>query len=245
MILIDIETAPRPDLVERYIRPLGPFDADAVKYGNTKDPAKRKLLLATKEAEHDDARAAHFFKARAMAALDPLTAEIVVIGVINEGGIEYLEGTEREVLEQFWHLWRQGESTREEIVSWSGNTTPECFDPMMIIKRSWACGLKVPQLATNGRYLGSRWEDATTRYLIGKFQAFCALTRAADELGLFESHPDLAPKAEGDLVTGKDFHLWYDGKADSELPPEGQRELALSYLRNDLLLLQAIVERIY
>jgi len=257
MIILDIETRPREDLVERYIKPLEAFNPDAVKYGNTKDAGKRAALLDSKKAEHDDASALHLTKAKAKAALDPLTAEIVVIGVNGSEsspceGEFFFEGTEEEILTEFWDLWRSGESTKDEMISWSGNASSDCFDPMMILRRSWMLDIKTPSQVVNGRYLGNRWVDASSRYLVGKYGSYCSLTRAADELGLFLGTDELrlSRKSDNDIVTGKDFHLWYDGKVpnlnDSHASTaEHQRALALSYLSNDLRLLQGIVDRIY
>jgi len=246
MIILDIETRPRPDLVERFIKPQGQFDPDSVKFGNTKDPEKRKALLLQKEQDFADEQSTYMLKAKSRAALNPLTAEIIVIGL--HGDItEFLSGSESNILQSFWATFMNPSFATSRFCFWSGSSGSESFDPDMIIRRSWILNVPVPAMAFNGRYLGSRWEDAAQRYLFGKHMEYCGLSRAADELGLFVENPAIFPKdKENDRVTGENFHLWFDGKMqDVPETPTEQSLLAMKYLRNDLLILDAITSRIY
>lgn len=250
MIVFDIETKPRADLVKRFIKPPAPFDPSAVKYGNTKDPAKRAELLAAKEQEHADSVAQFWKNASERAALDPLTAEVVVIGLLVDGVVTYLEGTEHEVLTLFWKHFTEHALAVTSFVYWSGNGNPsENFDADMIIRRSWMTGVKVPATVFDGRYLSRRFTDAAGRYLLGERNAYCSLTDAADQLGLYGiGGLEIFPKTDEDPVKGVNFWQWYEGTfpaGDGDpVAPTVQRARALQYLRNDLLTLGAIADRI-
>lgn len=251
MIIIDIETKPIPELVEKFIKPLPAFDPNEVKYGNTKDPEKRAALVASKQAEHDDAAVAHMAKAKDRAALNPLTAQVLVIGIYDQTDLlnkcSFLEGDEAMVLTQFWQMWYDTYFSSDQFCFWSGSSNSENFDPDMLIRRSWILGVTVPPQVINGRYLGSRWEDAAQRYMFGRFNEYCGLSRAAEELGLFGAGATIFPKTKEDTVTGANFWQWYEGSmtGDAAKACPDQKTLAMSYLTNDLLTLDAIVERIY
>lgn len=260
MIPFDIETKPRADLVARFVKPYPAFNPDEVKYGNTKDPVKRAELLASKEAEHKAGEVTYWANARERAALNPLTAEVLCIGLLVEGslaifgqGKTYGLKDERGVLTAFWRLFTDRSSAGEKFVFWSGNgSSTENFDLDMIVRRSWILGVEVSPLLFNGRYFTNRFEDVAGRYLLYKRESFCGLARAADELGLFVPGCAFTPKGETDLVTGEHFHLFWDGKADeiiaargeAPMSPEDQQKLAVRYLTNDLHLLEGVATRL-
>jgi len=222
-----------------------------VKYGNTKDPTKRAVILQEKEAEHAQASIDHWRNAEERAALNPLTAEVLCIGVMPVDGTlpaKVFSGTEKAVLTEFWTLFVDPHFMSEPFVFWSGTGDPyQNFDADMVIRRSWLAGVPVPAsvfAGSGGRYLSSRFIDAAGRYLLGKREAFCSLSDAADQLGVFERAPTLRKKdKENDPVTGANFHLWWDGLMPDSAP-DHQRELAAGYLQNDLALLRAIAARI-
>lgn len=254
MIVIDIETAPRPDLVDRYLKPFPDFDPAAVKYGNTKDPALRAAKLEEERQKHEQAALDYRQKAHERAALDPVTAEIVAVGFMDaeELKAEILTRveikSEAALLEAVWKRFLDHSEAGTPWVFWSGNgSSTENFDADMLIRRSWILGVKVPARVFNGRFLSDRMVDATSRYLLGRREAFCSLTDAADQLGLYDPTLGLGlhlKDKERDIVTGQNFHLFLAGKADVDLPPEAQKALALAYLKNDLLTLAAIAQRI-
>lgn len=255
MILFDIETKPRPDLVTRFIKPFEKFDPSAVKYRNTKDPALREAKLAEEQNKHTAAEAAYWQNAMDRAALNPQTGEIVAIGLRGAGNVEILgedDCGEKIILDHFWNAFANPHHSGEAFVFWSGNGSPtENFDPDYIIRRSWILGVKVPPLAFgDGGYLGRRFVDAARRYLLGKRDAYCGLSRCADELGLYTKDGPITPKLETDPVQGANFWQWWEGTAPKVLHPSGnveaklQRELAKKYLVNDLLTLDAITARI-
>jgi hypothetical protein len=251
MIPFDIETKPRTDLVRRFIKPFPAFDPAAVKYGNTKDPAKRAELLALKESDHATEEQAYWKNAEDRASLNPLTAEIVCIGLLMDGKPVILSGNERDVLTEFWATFADHRLASEKFVFWSGTGNPsENFDVDMIVRRSWLLNVKVSPLAFSGRYLANRFEDAAGRYLLFKREAYCGLSKAALELGLFEGDetikPAIFPKTDNDPVQGVNFYQWWEGThANTKLSPAEQREWATKYLTNDLLILAGIVDRIF
>ncbi len=70
-VVWDIETVPLP--IAELTAAIPPFDPEAVKYGNAKDPEKRAAILANAEARHRT----DFIE---NAALDPRTGRIKVAG---------------------------------------------------------------------------------------------------------------------------------------------------------------------
>lgn len=248
MILIDIETKPKPELVERYIKPFEALDPSAIKYGNTKDPVLRANKLKEEQEKHGAAEIAHWSNAKDRAALNPLTGEILCIGMLHSGGVIEIIGDddcgEKVILQRFWDIFLDPNFISEPFVFWSGNgSSTDNFDPDYIIRRSWILGVKVPPSAFNEGYLGRRFQDATRRYLLGKRDGFCGLTRAADELGLYSQGADIAPKTDTDLVKGENFWQWWEGRIEGQAK-EAQRDFAEKYLRNDLRTLAAINDRI-
>lgn len=258
-ILFDIETKPRPDLVEKFTKPFPAFDPSAVKMGNIKQPELRLAKMQEAEASHKADEAAYWTNARDRAALNPLTAEALCIGLLPQGGSITILGangeSERQLLTAFWDAFTNPHHIQEPFVFWSGNGgSGDNFDPDFIIKRSWILGVTVPPGAFGERgYLGRRMVDAAQRYLMGKREAYCSLSNAAEQLGLFDE-PGITitrKDKDRDLVTGENFHLWWTGKAplphadSQQYTAEHQKDLARSYLVNDVEILDGIVRRIF
>lgn len=238
MILFDVETRPLPDRVKRFTKPFPQFDPSEVKMGNIKDPKLKEAKLAEKQAEHSANEEKYWHDAYDKAALNPVTASVICIG--HCGAVEGLiEGDEQGVLELFWEIFRNNHG--ESFVFWSGSGFPGIgFDVEMLVKRSWMLGVKVPPQVFHGRYLSSQFVDLASRYLFGKKESFLSLSDAADQLGLFDRGLPITKKTDADLVTGKNFHEYWDGFAPVDLIPEEQRKLAIKYLRNDAMILQYI-----
>jgi hypothetical protein len=236
-VIFDIETKPRPDLVERFGEKYPEFDASAVKYGNTRDPIKREEILAQKRADHETEREAFFAKQRERAALNPYTAEVLCVGALVAGEEEIMAcDSERETLESFWRLYGTAHRTFY-YYSGNGNTSGK-FDPDMLVTRSRILGVTVPPSVRRGRYYSDRFVDLAEEFLLGKRDAFLSLTRCADILGAFDNPATtLRRKQDDDPVTGANFHKFWEAGGKS-------RELAASYLVNDLNLAAYIAARI-
>lgn len=248
-ILFDVESRPRPDLVERFLKPSEPFDPASVKLGNVKDPALRQEKITAAKLAHEAEDAARIKKAHDRAALNPLTGEIIAIGLKGEGAArQILEGKEKEIIQLFWDAFLNPAHREQIFCFWSGTgSRTENFDVDYIIRRSWILGVKVPVSTFNDGFLSRRLMDVTRRYLLGDNQGFCSLTDAADDLGIFgPANPNLFPKTKDDPVTGANFWEWWAGLMPAETcgTPEQQHARAVSYLNNDLDILAAIVERI-
>ncbi len=246
-MIFDIESRPRPELVARFVKPFPAFDPAAVKFGNTRDQEKRAALVKEKAEAHVQEETAYWDNARERAALNPLTAEICCIGIRFNGTILILGAdgqSEPVILRQFWEAFQNNHG--EPFVFWSGSGNPaENFDPDFIIKRSWICGVPVPPSAFDGRYLGRKFVDAAARYLMFKREAYCSLTDAADQLGLYTGENNIFPKnKETDVVVGSNFHMYWDGKINDGASASDQRALAVRYLENDLLTADLIAARI-
>lgn len=239
MPIFDIELKPRLDLVARYTKPFPPFDPEAVKYGNAKDPEKKLAILKEKKEAHADEEAKYWANARDKSALNPLTSQIIAIGILDDKGPRILWGEERTILTEFWAVFNDYLGTAEPFTFWSGcGRATENFDADMIIRRSWILGVPVNPFAFSGRYLSNHFRDAAARYLLGKSEAYCSLTDAADQLGLYTADCGFYPKSDHDRVTGANFWQFWEGTPEDH-------QLAIKYLHNDLYTLDAIAKRIF
>jgi hypothetical protein len=240
----DIETAPIPENVERFTKPFAEFDADAVKCGNLKDPAKIVEKKAQAFADHAEEQKAYWRKAHENAALSPFTGRIVVIGLITEdASITYLEGEEKAILGAFWNHFAEPKNALRKWVYWSGcGDAGKNFDLDFIVTRSRIVGVPVPPLVRNGRFYSSKFVDLASEFLLFQREQYLSLSKAADMMGLYEL-PEVSdieadrtiwPKREDDPVQGVNFWQWYEGKIEGGERPEEQRLFALRYLANDL-----------
>jgi hypothetical protein len=248
-LAFDIESRPRPDLVDRFIKPASAFDEAAclLEYTTARDPVKGPAFLQKKREDHAAEQAAKLKQAHDKAALNPLTAEVCVIGIILPDGIvEHLEGPETNMLAGFWDMFSDFENASTRFVFWSGCGDPgKAFDIDFLTMRSRILGVPLPPLLRNGRYYSPRIVDLASEFLLYQREAYMSLTTAADVLGLYDVEEfGLSRKQDTDLVTGKDFWRWYDGVADAIASPEVQRVTALGYLNNDLEHTRRIADRI-
>lgn len=236
-LVFDAETKPRPDLVAKYTKPFSDFDESAVKCGNIKDPAKIKEKIDASRAQHEADRAAYWKKAYEDAALDPFTGEILCIGVASDvGAVEILaEKTEAATLRAFWQLWELRDCVVTKFVFWSGcGDVAKQFDIDYIVTRSRINRVPVPAGVRQGRYYSNRIMDLAKEFLLYQRERYCSLTKAAEMLGLYAEHPDIAPKTDSDPVQGVNFWQWWEGSAVQDHSAEEQRALACKYLVNDV-----------
>lgn len=246
-VAFDIECRPDPAAVEKFTKPYPEFSEATVKYGNAKKLELRAEILAQAKADHEAGFQPYWEKAHADAALSPFTGQIVVIGLVTHNGPQkVLEGTEREVLEAFWYEYTGQAQAVTKFVFWSGQANPaKGFDIDYIVTRSRILGVPVPPTIRKGRYYSDRIVDLAAEFLLYDREKYCSLSNAADLMGLFQEFPDLKPKnKETDLCTGENWHRWYDGNMDDATGPAQQRQVALSYLGNDLNLLHRIANRL-
>ena len=212
-ITFDIETGPATEAELKAI--YEPPDEAEIKTGNIKDPEK----IAAKIAE---ARTEHWLEFTETAALSAMTGQLLAIGFkSNKVGIVtiILGETERAMLDGFWQLWNENQTT--QFIGFN----IFLFDLPFMIRRSWALGVDVPgDLRTQNRYWNNRFVDCRDYWQLGDRQARGSLARIGRFLGL--------PHTKNG--SGKDFAALL----------ATDREKALEYLRNDVLLTEALHERL-
>lgn len=200
MIIFDIETGPLPD---EQILPL--FDVDGVKFGNTKDEAKRAAIVEAAKAKFVE-----------RAALDPLTGQVVAIGYHAAEaepvviGVGWSVKTEADVLAHFWETFAYCSKAKRPLAGWNTHG----FDLPFLVRRSWINDVAVPQgLLERGRYWHETFVDLMQIFSCGKYGDFVSLHRACQAFGL-----------AGKNGSGADFHrLWTE-----------DRDKAIAYLLNDV-----------
>lgn len=251
MLIFDIETGPLPEeqlaaqFAERWQPPPHPgeFDPASVKYGNTKDEAKRAEKLkecqqahaaAVVNYERDSAEAyakgmGEFFDS---AALDATTGRVLAIGMMDTGnGAKTRIGSvhslpEDELLEKWWERVKACLAAGIPICGLYSNH----FDLPFLLRRSWILGVDVPAgvRKNGGRYWADGFIDVCEMWQCGDRQAKCNMDHLGRVLGL-------GGKPEG--ITGADFSrlFWSEAEAD--------RVKAFEYLANDLELTRKIAAR--
>lgn len=240
-LIFDIETGPLPwEKIEQYYQPppaLPPWDDAMVKYGNTKDEAKRLEKYNQVKAEYELQLAneqlnagVHKAKFAADAGLSPITGRILAIGVRREENVGIIgeDGeAEPEILEAFWNLYKKHSANGEgRFIGYCSNM----FDFPFIVWRSYFHGVSVPESAWDktGRYPAYCFVDLIDRLPKRGFNDESRkLTDICSWLGL---------GAKPDGVDGGMFAALWDGNSESRMQ-------AISYLVNDLDLTYKLAER--
>lgn len=239
-LVFDIETGARPweEIEPFYCQPPHPgeFDESLVRYGNTKDPAKRREKLEEAREKHaamvakwlsgnEEARAECLGKA----ALSPLTGRVLAIGYLNGvcglrlDHIDNAVGGEHGLLSRFWECYganrHQGRLVGHNIYG---------FDLPFLVRRSWLLGVDVPgDVLRDGRYWAKTFVDTMAAWGCGVYGERVSLDSLASYFG--------APgKLDG--VTGADFARLYYGEPED-------RAKSLDYLEADLRATWAVANR--
>ena len=230
----DIETAPLDDdTLRKFCPPCdvpahpGEFDPAAVKYGNTKDPAKRAEKLKEEQEKHARAVKDHdtnvaqaqtdwFAKFKDRAALDATTGRVVAIGVtINSSSTIIDCEHEDEGIGLFWR-WVEGRMlTQMPMVGWNTHG----FDLPFLIRRSWILGVPIPLGVRKGRYWNDLFVDLMQHWMLGS-RDMVKLDVAAKAFGI----DGKVEQVDGVAVSGATFYqLWREN-----------RNVAEAYLMADL-----------
>lgn len=188
----DIETGPLPP--EELALMVNPFNPEEVKFGNLKDPEKRRLKVEEDRLEHDQ-------KQLENAALDPLTGKVLAIGIIEHDTFQVIgHGDESTILYTFWEHYSL--PTKEHI-----GFNIYSFDLPFLIRRSWKHGIKVPGYVRQGRYWNrERFIDLRDEWTFGDKFTRGSLDSISRHLGM--------PPKEG---SGKDFALWWKEDRDKAI----------------------------
>lgn len=250
MLIFDIETEPLPeDQLRQVADPFDPatfphpgeFDPGGVRLGNIKDPAKRRAKIEKARAEHAkavadyeqnlaQAEADHWTGIRDRAALCATTGRVCAIGYRNARGALHvdhaLEIDEAEMLARFWAKFETCRTQGRSLVGFNSNR----FDVPFIARRSWACGVSVPDaLLTPTGWLNPSFVDLMTIWQCGDRRASVSLGKACAALGIQHRKPT--------ECTGADFHRMLRGSDE-------ESAIALQYLVNDLEMTFALAEKL-
>lgn len=248
-LFFDIETGPLSlDAIKQVTRPFksklkhpGEFDPASVKYGVTKDEAKRAAKLQECREKHEAAIAEYESKASKeeseywqeivdRAALSALTGQVLAIGYGNETNCtvdhilsEKRNGDEAAILTTFWSKFVERQKSRQKMIGFNIKT----FDVPFLAQRSFILGVDVPEGYMEGDWPSKTFVDINTRWMAGSRGFNGTLDEIARACGVGQ-------KPDG--VSGALFYELYGN-------PE-TRSQALDYAINDVVLTRAIAMRI-
>jgi predicted PolB exonuclease-like 3'-5' exonuclease len=242
VLVFDCETGPLPEDQLRLLMPEfdaskvkhpGEFDPSTVKYGNTKDEAKRTAILEEAKKKHADAVAGYdaaVAEARQQherdfidkAALSATTGRLVAIGLYrpdNKQSSIIDCADEAKVLAAFWQKYRQCRESGCHLVGFNIFG----FDLPFLMQRSWIHQIDVPAtLINNNRYFDQIFVDLMQTWACGRYGCYSSLDMVARALGIGGKNGDGAEFAK----------LW-----------ETDRNAAVAYLTNDLTMTAGIAAR--
>jgi len=213
IISLDIETAPDYDAVRKY----NSFDESTVTM-RVKDKGKESARIAEVRKEFWD-------KLDDKAALQPLTSQIIAVGLIDDNGPKTYTGEEGYLINIIFTLYlkiKQGDMPVSFMCGWNIFG----FDLPRLIQRARMVGLKVPPGIRNGRYYDKIFVDLMKEWTCDEYGKYMKLETMAKALGVSR------PREHN--IKGKDFHLVL--KEDPES--------ALKYLEDDLYETHAIAHRL-
>jgi hypothetical protein len=249
MLIFDIETeALSEEHIRRIVEPFKPpphpgeFDPASVKYGNTKDAAKRADKLAECQAAHAKAvaeyetncqaeEAEYWRKAIERAALSPLTGRVLAIGVrnaTNGNAAIVAEEDETATLAEFWSKYAKCRPNNRKLVG----QNIFGFDLPFLIRRSWMLGMDVPSTVREGRYWDRIFIDTQEVWLCGQRWGECE-----SGIDLIGKALGLGGKLDEEGVSGATFAKLWRGT------PEDRRK-AQAYLLRDLELTNQVAVRL-
>ena len=163
-----------------------------------------------------ESKAAYEADFRENAALDPLTGRVLCIGLLQGIKFTLLDNPEEsQLLSEFWlrHVIPGRKMVGFNVF---------LFDLPFLIRRSWKHSIQIPPGVRKGRYWGDDFIDLREQWQLGDRQAHGSLDSISKHLGVGAK-----------TGTGKDFaNLWAT-----------DRDAAVEYLKNDLVLTAAIAGR--
>lgn len=244
MIPFDIETGALPEDevlaksepfdADKAVPPVGLFDPDSVKFGNTKDADKRKAMVEAAREEHEAKRAnrgdlieiaRHNYVKKLMgdAALHAHTGQVLAIGMaMTDGQVVIWDSPEQKLLRDFWEMY-EGSHYDHKFVGHNIHG----FDLPFMVKRSWYLGIRLPfDLYDERGYFHRSLVDLMKIWGLGE-RGYIKLDRIAELFGV-------GRKTQG--ITGADFARLWNGT------PE-ERQQAVDYLESDIALTAAVAKR--
>jgi hypothetical protein len=214
-IFFDIETGPVADHELEALMP--PFDPAHVKFGNRRRPETRLAKIRDDEEKHRR----RFFDD---AAKHALTGRVLAVGLLYCESEEFrviAHDDEAQILRDFWEACRGKTESINRMVGFNIHQ----FDLPFLIRRSWKHRVPVPLGIRHGRrYWSEQMVDLREEWQLGDRRARGSLESVARHLGVGEKNGH-----------GKDFaNLW-----------QTDRESAIGYLRNDLVLTARIADALF
>lgn len=203
-VVWDIETGPRNTSDIEYFfdastvrlpPPVPAFDASRVRYGTTKDPMKRHVILQKARTTHAQAvadRDLEILKSQAnakrefleSAALKSHLGQVLAIGYGYFTGSDlkiFLDiGPESDILIRYWKIVAAVRHRKGTLFSWNGDR----FDLPFVTQRSWMNELKPPYSITKYNKPEDYHVDAARHYNMGVYGASIKLDHAARALGV-------------------------------------------------------------
>jgi hypothetical protein len=194
--VFDIETKGDTQKTVEFGKPYPPFEEP--KYGNTKDPEKRKALRDMKYEEWVEGEADWWNKQHDRSALSAITGRVVAIGYLfpyahhGEGELwdtMHIEGLtdngnhdieESKLLKDFWTRFGNATTSYGHVI---GHNI-EGFDLPFLIQRSWQLDVAVHPTAFNGRYFHSNVVDTMKVWRLSDYKQLISLNDLSKILGV-------------------------------------------------------------
>ncbi len=242
-LIFDIETGPLPiDMLKQIVRPFdrsslkhpGEWNPNSVKYGNTKDEAKRAEKLEAARQKHAEAvesyqsdlaaaEEKYWNEVQDKAALAAITGQVLAIGYGGNGETVDHGMSEEELLSRFWAKFKKCRETRRKMIGFNIKR----FDVPFIVQRSFILAVDVPESYMDGRYLSATFVDLNDAWMCGNYGYSGNLDEIARACGV-------GRKTEG--VSGAHFAELYMNDAT--------RSQAIDYALNDVVITRAVANRI-
>ena len=239
-IAFDIETGPLADgvlakICHEFTAPPHPgeFDPASVKCGNLKDKAKIEAKINEAREAHEaavknydanivTARAEHFEKFKAGAALDASTGHVVCIGTLIDGDAHTIDcdgGEQAEIdgLQHWWNLVAECLKLQRPMVGLNIHN----FDLPFLVRRSWITGVPVPCGIRSSNYWSPLFVDLMRVWALGSRDMI-----GLNDLALAFGLPGKVKEVDGVMSDGASFwRAWRENRAVAE-----------AYLKQDLRL---------
>lgn len=187
---IDIETIALPKEEREFSRPT----EDSIKYGNTKDPEKRK-------AKYDEAVAE--WEAGDGCGLCALTGQVALVGIaLNDDDVAVLHGPEEDILKSVWDIIQVEADTN--IIGFFSKT----FDIPFLMRRSMVRGVWVPDVLKQdiAQYRPDMFIDLMDVWRLGDKTQYVKLEILCSALGI--------PVKSGE-ISGANFAEWWEKDKDA------------------------------
>ena len=215
----------------------GEFDPSSVKYGNTKDPAKREAKLEEAKKRHalsvrefernqDNAESEFWESVLDAAALDATRSSVLTIqlGTADlSDPVWILHGDEQWVLSTFWDAAERTYRAGHPVIGYN------CweFDIPYICRRSVINDIGIPGWVFSGGKINSAFYDVMFAWKFGQWRAMVSLAELGAAMGV-----------------GRKQKLEVSGKFVHELWASGRRDEAIEYMVTDIVDMRLVAQKL-